>query len=37
MSSSTEINKDTFWDLLAQAKARCGQDLEASALWLEGD
>ena len=32
----SEINKDTFWDLLAQAKARCGQDLEASAEWIKG-
>ena len=36
-SDITEINKDTFWELLAQAKARCGQDLDASALWLEGE
>lgn len=35
-SDITEINKDTFWDLLAQAKARCGQDLEASAEWIKG-
>ena len=33
----SEVNKDTFWELLAQAKARCGQDLDASALWLEGE
>ena len=32
----SEINKDTFWELIAQAKARCGQDLDASAKWLEG-
>ena len=36
-SSITEINKDTFWELLAQAKARCGQDLDASAQWVEGE
>lgn len=35
-SSITEINKDTFWTLIAEAKARCGQDLNASAEWLEG-
>lgn len=31
-----EVNQDTFWDLIAQAKACCGQDLEASAKWLKG-
>lgn len=31
----TEINKDTFWDLIDQAKEHCGQDLDASAQWLE--
>ncbi len=36
-SSITEINKDTFWELLAQAKARCGQDMDASAKWVEGE
>ncbi len=35
-TSITEISKDTFWDLLAQAKARCGQDMEASAEWIKG-
>lgn len=34
-TSITEINKDTFWTLLDHAKARCGQDLDASAQWLE--
>lgn len=33
----TEINKDTFWTLIAQAKARCGQDTDASAKWVEGE
>ncbi len=32
---SMEINKDTFWALIAQAKEKCGQDLRASAQWLE--
>ncbi len=31
----TEINKDTFWALIAQAKEQCGQDLDAYAQWLE--
>ena len=30
----TEINKDTFWTLIAQAKEHCGQDLEAFTQWL---
>lgn len=30
----TEINKDTFWTLLAQAKEVCGQDQDAAAFWL---
>ena len=25
----TEINKDTFWELIAQAKEQCGQDQDA--------
>jgi len=32
----TEINKDTFWALIAQAKEHCGQDQEAFYKWLEG-
>ena len=32
--SITEINKDTFWELIAQAKAHCGQDQDAYAQWL---
>ena len=30
-----EINKDTFWELIAEAKRRWGQDLDGSAKWLE--
>lgn len=36
-TSITEIDKDTFWTLIAQAKARCGQDMDASAKWVEGE
>lgn len=28
------IDKNTFWELMAQAKAQCGQDLETEADWL---
>lgn len=31
----TEISKDTFWELIGQAKERCGQDMDAFAQWLE--
>ena len=31
----TEINKDTFWSLITQAKEQCGQDLDAYIHWLE--
>ena len=31
----SEINKDTFWTLIAQAKEQCGQDLDIFAQWLE--
>lgn len=31
----TEINKDTFWKLIAQAKEQCGQDQDAFTQWLE--
>lgn len=31
----TKINKDTFWDLLAQAKEQCGQDLQAEADYIQ--
>ena len=30
-----EITKDTFWELISQAKERCGQDQDAFAQWLE--
>ena len=32
--SVTEINKDTFWMLIEQAKESCGQDLDAFTQWL---
>ena len=32
--SVTEINKDTFWMLIGQAKESCGQDLDAFTQWL---
>lgn len=35
MTGSTEINKDTFWELIAQAKEQCGQDQDAFSQWLE--
>lgn len=35
--SIATINKDTFWELIAQAKARCDQDMDASASWVEGE
>ncbi|MBQ9347954.1 MAG: DUF4240 domain-containing protein [Oscillibacter sp.] len=31
----SEVNPDTFWTLLAEAKRVCGQDLNASAKWIE--
>ena len=31
----TEINKDTFWELIAQAKEQCGQNQDAFCQWLE--
>lgn len=36
-SNITEINKNTFWTLIAQAKEQCGQDLDAFAQWLESE
>ena len=30
----TEVNKDTFWTLIDQAKEHCGQDLDAFTQWL---
>lgn len=34
-SPITEINKDTFWTLIAQAKEQCGQDQDAFLQFLE--
>lgn len=31
----TEVNKDTFWTLIHEAKRLWGQDLDGSAQWLE--
>ena len=31
----TEITKDTFWELIAQAKEQCDQDQDAFAQWVE--
>lgn len=33
--SIAEINRDTFWTLIDQAREQCGQDLDASAQWLK--
>ena len=30
----TEINKDTFWALIQEAKDTCGQDTDASAKYM---
>jgi len=30
------MSKDAFWELIAEAKKDCGQDLDASADWLYG-
>ena len=30
-----EMNRETFWNLIAAAKDKCGQDLEASADWIK--
>ena len=35
MSGISEINKDTFWELIAQAKEQCGQDQDTFCQWLE--
>ena len=32
---AAEINKDTFWELISQAKECCGQDTDAFAQYLE--
>lgn len=31
----TEINKDTFWKLIQEAKAACGQDMDAMTAFLK--
>lgn len=36
MNDIKKIDKDTFWELIAQAKEECGQDQDAFAQWLEG-
>lgn len=30
-----EMNADTFWELIAEAKKECGQDMDASVGWLK--
>lgn len=30
-----EMNRETFWNLIAQAKEKCGEDMEALARWVE--
>ena len=30
-----EMNKETFWNLIAAAKERCGEDKEAAADWIK--
>lgn len=30
-----EMNSETFWNLIASAKEKCGRDLEASANWIK--
>ena len=32
----TEINKDTFWGLIREAKDACGQDMSAMVEYLKG-
>ena len=32
----TEINKDTFWQFIEEAKGQCGKDMDAMVSWLEG-
>ena len=31
----TEINKDTFWQFIEEAKEQCGQDMDAEICWLK--
>ena len=30
-----EMNRETFWNLIAQAKDKCGEDMDAMARWVE--
>ena len=30
-----EMNRETFWNLIAQAKDKSGEDLDAMARWVE--
>ena len=32
----TEINKDTFWQLIEEAKGQCGKDMDAMLSWIKG-
>lgn len=32
----TEINKDTFWKFIEEAKGQCGKDMDAMFSWLNG-
>ena len=31
----TEINKETFWQFIEEAKEQCGQDMDAEICWLK--
>jgi len=31
-----QVNNETFWTLISEAKVNCGQDLNASAEWIQG-
>ena len=32
----TEINKDTFWQFIEEAKGQCGKDMDAMLSWIKG-
>ena len=32
----SEINKDTFWQLIEEAKGQCGKDMDAMLSWIKG-
>lgn len=34
-SKITEINKETFWQLIEETKNQCGQDMDASISWIK--